>query len=86
MLNNNIRIDLHIHSKASEYKEKDNYVTNSNIKNVDILLSRLNQNNINLISITDHNRFDFELYKRIKQLISKEPYKKIKNILPRNRV
>ncbi len=86
MLNNNIRIDLHIHSKASEYKEEVNYVEDSNIENVDVLLSKLQDNNINLISITDHNRFDFELYKKIKSLINKEPYTNIKNILPRYRI
>lgn len=86
MLNNNIRIDLHIHSKASEYKEKNNYVANSNIDNIDVFLSKLHENNINLMAITDHNNFDFELYKRIKQSINKESYTNIKNILPRSRI
>ena len=82
MLNNNIRIDLHIHSKASEYKEAEGYVAESNIENIEILLSKLQENNVNLFSITDHNRFDYELYKRIKELINKEPYENIKNNLP----
>ena len=86
MLNNNIRIDLHIHSCASAYKEEKDYVKESNIDNVDVLLSRLNENNINLIAITDHNRFDYQLYKKIKEQINKPPYEKIKNILPRNRI
>lgn len=86
MLNNNIRIDLHIHSKASEYKEESNYVDNSNINKIDTLLSKLQENNINLMSITDHNRFDYELYKKIKESINTEPYTNIKNILPRNRI
>ena len=30
MLNNNIKIDLHIHSKASEYKESEGCVSNRN--------------------------------------------------------
>ena len=70
MLNNNIRIDLHIHSKASEYKEENGYVDESNIENVNDLLSKLQENNINLISITDHNKFDFKLYEKIKSLIN----------------
>lgn len=82
MLNNNIKIDLHIHSKASAYKEVEGYVDESNIENVNILLSKLQKNNVNLISITDHNCFDFDLYKKIKKLINKEPYNDIKNILP----
>ena len=82
MLNNNIKIDLHIHSKASAYKEVEGYVDESNIENVNILLSKLQENSVNLISITDHNCFDFDLYKKIKKLINKEPYNDIKNILP----
>ena len=38
MLNRNIKVDLHIHSKASEYKEADGYVDESNIENIDVLL------------------------------------------------
>ena len=84
MLNNNIKIDLHIHSKASAYKEIDGYVDESKIENIDVLLSRLQENNVNLISITDHNCFDYILYKKIKELINKEPYKNIKNNLMLN--
>lgn len=82
MLNNNIRIDLHIHSKASEYKEPKGYVQESNINNIDVLLSKLQENNINLISITDHNNFDYELYKKIRELINKTPYENVKKNLP----
>lgn len=82
MLNYNIKIDLHIHSKASAYKEVDGYVDESKIENIEVLLSKLQENNVNLISITDHNNFDFALYRRIKELINKEPYTNIKNALP----
>ena len=66
MLNRNIKIALHIHSKASAYKEASGYVDESKIENVDVLLSKLQENNVNLISITYHNCFDYELYKKIK--------------------
>ena len=82
MLNRNIKIDLHIHSKASAYKEADGYVDESEIENIDVLLSKVQENNVNLISITDHNNFDYALYKKIKELINKEPYKDINNNLP----
>ena len=82
MLNNNIKIDLHIHSKASEYKEREGYVADSNIENIDVLLKNVEDNKVNMISITDHNRFDYELYKKIKSVINKPPYEDIKNILP----
>lgn len=59
MLNNNIKIDLHIHSKASEYKESEGYVSDSNIDNINVLLSKVEENKVNMISITDHNMFDY---------------------------
>lgn len=65
---NNLRIDLHIHSAASEYKD-GNVVKNSNINNISILLKALESNNINMFSITDHNRFDYELYSTLKKEI-----------------
>ncbi len=65
MLNQNIKIDLHIHSKASAYKEVDGYVDESKIENIDVLLSKAQENNVNLISITAHNNFDYALYKKI---------------------
>ena len=37
MLNRNIKVDLHIHSKTSEYKEADGYVDESNIENIDVI-------------------------------------------------
>lgn len=82
MLNNNIKIDLHIHSQMSEYKEADGYVKDSNINNVDILLKKVQENGVNMISITDHNRFDYELYKKIKEMVNKAPYGNIKKNLP----
>ena len=36
MLNRNIKVDLHIHSKTSEYKEADGYVDESNIENINV--------------------------------------------------
>ena len=63
-----INIDLHIHSYASYYKD-GSVVNNSTIQNIDTLLSGLEKNNINMFAITDHNRFDFELYECLKKKI-----------------
>lgn len=82
MLSEIINIDLHIHSFKSEYKEETGYVSDSTIDKVDVLLKKLVDNNINLFSITDHNRFDFNLYNKIKSLIGKKPYEQILNVLP----
>lgn len=65
MLNRTIRIDLHIHSKASSYKESAGIVDNSDIDHIDVLLAALAENGIDMLSITDHNRFDAELYRAL---------------------
>ena len=81
-LNDIISIDLHIHSTFSAYKENNGYVKNSNIENIDVLLQKLNENNINMFSITDHNRFSYELYIAIQNRISQNLFKNVYKNLP----
>ena len=82
MLNDIITIDLHIHSFYSSYKDGD-IVKNSTIDNLDILISKLNENKISLCSITDHNRFNYDLYKELKSKINNDQNDNyIKNNLP----
>ena len=90
MLNNVINIDLHIHSKASAYKEEKGFVDKETKENLPILFQALNDRNINLFSITDHNRFDAELYKECTRIINDESnYSNVRGIvagiLPYNR-
>ena len=81
-INKIINIDLHIHSIYSAYKEEKNYVDESNEENIEVLLNKLNENNINLFSITDHNRFNYHLYKLIKEKLKEQKYPKVVNNLP----
>lgn len=81
-LNSIINIDLHIHSSISSYKEENGYVSNSSIENVEILFKRLNDKNISMFAITDHNRFDYELYCKCKEIISLGKYENVKSNLP----
>lgn len=69
MINNNIKIDLHIHSEASSYKENKEIVKNSTKDNIHILINRLLERKINLFSFTDHNRFDNELFEHTKKYL-----------------
>lgn len=73
MLNGLIRIDLHIHSKASSYKDKGVDMRECDTAHVDVLLDKLTEgdNPIDMFSVTDHNRFDAGLYEKIYQRISK---------------
>jgi len=82
--NSIINFDLHIHSKASIYKEKGGIVDNSTKENIHLLLSKLNEYNISLFSITDHNRFDLDLYLTTSTILTQPDngYPNIKTILP----
>lgn len=57
-----MKFDLHIHSIASEYKEVPGIVDASTIDNIGILLKKLDENEVGLFSVTDHNRFYSDLY------------------------
>lgn len=71
------KVDFHIHSIASKHKESDSCVDLSTIENIDILIKQLNDRKINMCSISDHDNFDFELYKRLKKEESKGSIKKV---------
>ncbi len=60
-----IKFDLHIHSFASKYKEINGIVDDSTKENISILINKLIENDIRMFSITDHNRFDKDLYLEI---------------------
>ena len=82
-INSVIKFDLHIHSKASEYKESSGIVDNSTKENLSVLFQKLNENNVALFSITDHNRFDADLYKTIRTKLENEQktYPNVLNIV-----
>ena len=83
VLNSVIKFDLHIHSKASEYKESAGIVDQSTKENLGVLLTQLNQHNVALFSITDHNRFDPELYAEINSILAQDGhlYPNVKTVL-----
>lgn len=81
MLNENIKIDLHIHSIASKYKECDGVVDQSTVENLPILFKKLEAEGINLISFTDHNAFDSRLYTEAENLIRLGLYPSVKGII-----
>ncbi|MDE6241117.1 MAG: hypothetical protein K2M08_01710 [Anaeroplasmataceae bacterium] len=75
------KIDLHIHSFASGKTKSGDipFVKRSTIENVEVLVKKLNENNINMCAITDHNTFDEELYNELKK---QENIGSIKKVLP----
>lgn len=81
MLNENIKIDLHIHSIASKYKEGEGVVDQSTPDRLPVLFAKLQDFGINLISFTDHNVFSSKLYKEAKKLIESKKYPSVENII-----
>lgn len=82
-INSVIKFDLHIHSKASGYKEDSDIVKESTKENLDTLFQKLNEYQVGLFSITDHNRFDADLYQAIQNKLRNEhqKYPDVKNVL-----
>lgn len=76
-----MKFDLHIHSIASKYKENSRIVDNSTVENIGTLFKKLEENEVGLFSITDHNRFNVDLYKKIDEIIKKGDYPKVKGVL-----
>ncbi len=76
-----IKLDLHIHSYASKYKEGRGIVDASTIENVNVLLQKLNEYDVALFSITDHNRFWPELYEKLDELIASGQYPQVHGLL-----
>lgn len=77
VIDNGLKVDFHIHSIASKHKESDDCVDLSTIDNVDVLIEKLNDRKVNMFSISDHDNFDFELYKRLKEEEFKGSIKKV---------
>ena len=76
-----IKFDLHIHSIESAYKEDKHIVDNSTIDNAEVLMQNLNKYDVNLFSITDHNRFNIALYERLDSLIISNQFPNVKGII-----
>lgn len=71
-----IKIDLHIHSVASHFKDGKK-VKELTIENIGILIKKLNENQVNMCAITDHDNFDYNIYKRLKEEENKDYIKKV---------
>lgn len=61
-----LKVDFHIHSAASSHKDPKK-VKDCTIDNIGTLIDKLVFNNVNIVSITDHDNFDYALYKKLKE-------------------
>lgn len=80
-----IKVDLHIHTIESQYKDKG-IVDQSDEEHLDVILSALNKYNINLFSFADHNRFNEGIYNKAVEILESDEghskYPNLMNILP----
>lgn len=60
-----VKVDFHIHSVASEDKDGSKVEFNT-LEHVNVLYEKLVKNEINMAAITDHNAFDYNMYKTLK--------------------
>lgn len=72
--------DLHIHSVYSKHKDvgKD-YMNQNTIENISVLINKLNENNVSICSISDHDYFSYEMYNSLR---SEEGKGSIQKVLP----
>ncbi|MEF9840079.1 MAG: hypothetical protein RR791_03915, partial [Lachnospiraceae bacterium] len=60
-----LKFDLHIHSAESSRKDGAK-VKNNTLENVGVLIEKLNENEVNLCAITDHDTFSYAMYQGLK--------------------
>ena len=66
IVDHGLKIDLHIHSYVSASKDGSK-VKNNTLQNVPLLISKLNENGVNICAITDHDAFSLEMYNALKE-------------------
>ena len=74
-----VKIDLHIHSAASSHKDGTK-VKDGTADNIDVLFERLEQNQVNMIAITDHDIFDYDVYSALCKKVSEAEH--LQKVLP----
>jgi len=67
IVKNGVKVDFHIHSVASKHKEAPQVVDESTMENLNVLIKKLNDRNINMCAISDHDNFDFDIYIKLKE-------------------
>lgn len=72
-----LKVDFHIHSVFSKYKDEISLVGKNTIENIGSLVNKLNLNNIEMAAITDHDFFSYDMYSALKQYEGKSTIKKI---------
>ena len=73
-----LKVDFHIHSIFSKHKDGE-IVKNNTIENIPILIKRLEEEQVEMCSISDHDTFSFQMYSELKKF---EGQGKLKKVFP----
>ncbi|MBN2837072.1 MAG: hypothetical protein JXR48_19115 [Candidatus Delongbacteria bacterium] len=76
IVKNGLVTDLHIHSILSKFKDGD-IVSDNKLENIQVLINKLNINNVNICAITDHDAFSYDTYFKLKQEEGKGSIQKV---------
>lgn len=74
-----LKVDLHIHSVYSKHKDGTK-VNNNTLINIETLIDKLAENEVNICAITDHDTFNYNMYKELKK--AENSNNSIKKVLP----
>lgn len=74
-----MKMDLHIHSCASSKKDGKK-VKDNTLENISILINKMSEQGVNICAITDHDTFSYEMYRALKDAESKA--NSIQKVLP----
>lgn len=74
-----VKIDFHIHSAPSAHKD-GRKVQEGTVENIDILFSKLEENEVNMTAITDHDIFDYDIYNALRSKIEDAQF--LQRVLP----
>lgn len=61
-----VKVDFHIHSCHSITKDSEEIIGGGTIDNLPTLVAKLNEYEVNMSAITDHDCFSYEMYKAFK--------------------
>lgn len=74
-----VKIDFHIHSAASAHKDGQK-VQGGTVENIEILFRKLEENEVNMTSVTDHDTFDFDIYDALRSKVEEAQF--LQRVLP----
>lgn len=74
-----VKVDFHIHSAASAHKDGPK-VKDGTVGKIDVLLSSLEDNEVNMAAITDHDAFDYAIYEALRNKV--EDAQHLQKVLP----